>query len=373
MRYVIIGAGAVGGTIGVRLADAGHDVTLVARGAHLDAIRRRGLTLRTPDRTATWRGPATDAPGERPLPADTVLVLTVKSQDTAAALAVWADAPVAGGGTAGERLPLFTAQNGVANEPAALRLFARVHAVCVWLPATHLEPGVVVANGYPHPGMLHLGRYPAGSDALDHAVAADLTGAGFVAPVRDDVMRWKYGKLLANLGNGLQALLGGDVPTDLRDRVRVEGQAVLAAAGIAHTSTEEEAAERGDRVGPPAGRRAGAVRQLHLAEPGPGCRLHRGRPPQRRDRPARSAARGADPGQRRRRVRGAPGGPGADPGRRFPARRAGEDDRLIRQPAWCRRACLLRTPREVSTCPTSTGSTSSTGAAGNGCSASSTC
>ncbi|MGN9805381.1 ketopantoate reductase family protein [Micromonospora sp. L32] len=125
MRYVIIGAGAVGGTIGVRLGEAGHDVTLVARGAHLDAIRRRGLTLRTPDRTATWRGPATDAPGERPLPADTVLVLTVKSQDTPAALADWADAPVAGGGTAGERLPLFTAQNGVANEPAALRLFAR--------------------------------------------------------------------------------------------------------------------------------------------------------------------------------------------------------------------------------------------------------
>ncbi|MEU4712771.1 2-dehydropantoate 2-reductase N-terminal domain-containing protein [Micromonospora purpureochromogenes] len=249
MRYVIIGAGAVGGTIGVRLGEAGNDVTLVARGAHLDAIRRRGLTLRTPDRTVTWRGPATDAPGERPLPADTVLVLTVKSQDSPAALAAWADAPVAGGGTAGERLPLFTAQNGVANEPAALRLFARVHAVCVWLPATHLEPGVVVANGYPHPGMLHLGRYPAGSDALDHAVAADLTGAGFVAPVRDDVMRWKYGKLLANLGNGLQALLGGDVPTDLHDRVRAEGQAVLAAAGIAHTSTEEEAAERGDRVG----------------------------------------------------------------------------------------------------------------------------
>lgn len=50
VRYVIIGAGAVGGTIGVLLADAGHDVTLVARGAHLDALRERGLTLRTPER-----------------------------------------------------------------------------------------------------------------------------------------------------------------------------------------------------------------------------------------------------------------------------------------------------------------------------------
>ncbi|MGC5018527.1 ketopantoate reductase family protein [Micromonospora sp. DT47] len=249
MHYVIIGAGAVGGTIGVRLGEAGHDVTLVARGAHLEAIRQRGLTLRSPDGVRTWRGTAVDRPAERPLPADTVLILTVKSQDTAGALTTWADAPVDGGGTAGERLPLLTAQNGVANEPTALRRFERVHPVCVWLPATHLEPGVVVANGHPYPGMLHLGRYPSGADKLDRAVAADLAGAGFVAPVRDDVMRWKYGKLLANLGNGLGALLGPDVPDDLRRRVRAEGEAALAAAGIAHTTREEETADRGDRVG----------------------------------------------------------------------------------------------------------------------------
>jgi 2-dehydropantoate 2-reductase len=247
---VIIGAGAVGGTIGVRLGQAGHDVTLVARGAHLEAIRRRGLTLRSPDGEVTWRGAATNGPRDQPLPADTVLVLTVKSQDTAGALAAWVDAPVAGGGTAGERLPLFTAQNGVANERTALRLFARVHPVCVWLPATHLEPGVVVANGHPHPGMLHLGGYPAGSDDVDEQVAADLATAGFVAPVRDDVMRWKYGKLLSNLGNGLNALLGRDIPDALDERVQAEGVAALAAAGIAYTPSEEEAAERGDQVQP---------------------------------------------------------------------------------------------------------------------------
>ncbi|MFI5926830.1 ketopantoate reductase family protein [Micromonospora sp. NPDC051543] len=248
MRYVIIGAGAVGGTIGVRLAQADRDVTLVARGAHLDAIRQRGLTLRQPDGDVTARLAAVDGPGDRPLPADTVLVLTVKSQDTEAALATWVDAPVAGGGTAGERLPLVTAQNGVANERAALRLFADVHPVCVWLPATHLDPGVVVANGHPHPGMLHIGRYPGGADDTDRAIAADLTAAGFVAPVREDVLRWKYGKLLSNLGNGLQALLGEDIPDALVERVRAEGVAALAAAGIPHTSPAQERAERGDLV-----------------------------------------------------------------------------------------------------------------------------
>ena len=41
MRYIVLGAGAIGGTIGGRLAQAGHDVVLVARGAHLDALRAR--------------------------------------------------------------------------------------------------------------------------------------------------------------------------------------------------------------------------------------------------------------------------------------------------------------------------------------------
>ncbi|WBB77483.1 ketopantoate reductase family protein [Micromonospora sp. WMMD882] len=248
MRYVIIGAGAVGGTIGVRLAQAGHDVTLVARGAHLAAIRERGLTLHTPTGDVTSRLPALDGPPDRPLPADTALVLAVKSQDTEAALRSWADAPVAGGGTAGERLPLLTAQNGVSNERAALRWFDRVHPVCVWLPATHLEPGAVVANGHPHPGMLHLGRHPGGPDDTTRRVAADLTGAGFVAPVRDDVLRWKYGKLLRNLGNGLNALFGRDTPGDLAARTTGEGEAVLAAAGIAHTGIAEEQAVRGELV-----------------------------------------------------------------------------------------------------------------------------
>jgi 2-dehydropantoate 2-reductase len=248
VRYLIIGAGAVGGTIGVRLNRAAHDVTLVARGAHAGAMREHGLTLHSPDGAVTARLRVAAEPERLVLPADAALILSVKSQDTESAVRRWADAPVEGGGTAGERLPLFAAQNGVANEPAALRHFERVYGVCVWLPATHLEPGVVVSSGHPYPGMLHVGRYPDGSDEVSREVAGDLTEAGFLAPVRNDVMRWKYGKLLRNLGNGLQALLGEQVPDHLSNAVVAEGTAVLAAAGIAHTSREEEAAQRGDRV-----------------------------------------------------------------------------------------------------------------------------
>ena len=56
---------------------------------------------------------------------------------------------------------MLCAQNGLANEPAALRWFARVAGVCVWLPSGLPEPGTVVAPCAPLTGMLHLGRYPA--------------------------------------------------------------------------------------------------------------------------------------------------------------------------------------------------------------------
>jgi 2-dehydropantoate 2-reductase len=259
MRYLIVGAGAVGGTIAVRLHQAGRDVAVVARGAHLEAIRAHGLTLRTPDGEYTAKLPAYGDPASRDAAADeptltpdTVLVLAVKSQDTEAALRSWAGLPVAGGGAAAERLPLLTAQNGVANEPAAARLFARVHPVCVWLPATHLEPGRVVATGHPYLGMLHLGTYPRGSDETTRRIADDLAAAGFLAPVRDDVMRWKYGKLLRNLNNAVEALFGRVSDTgptrELSEAARAEGEAALRAAGIAFTSVAEETAERGDQV-----------------------------------------------------------------------------------------------------------------------------
>ena len=48
-RYIIFGAGAVGGLIGARLHRAGHDVTLIARGANLQALAEKGLKLRTSD------------------------------------------------------------------------------------------------------------------------------------------------------------------------------------------------------------------------------------------------------------------------------------------------------------------------------------
>ena len=84
---------------------------------------------------------------------------------------------------AAESLPVVCAQNGVASEPMALRRFGHVYGMCVWLPATHLEPGTVQAQGAPLAGLLHIGRYPAGTDATAERIGADLAGSRFLAPV----------------------------------------------------------------------------------------------------------------------------------------------------------------------------------------------
>jgi 2-dehydropantoate 2-reductase len=241
LRYLVIGAGAVGGTIGGYLAAAGRDVVLVARGAHLAALRRDGLLLRTPDGDRRLRVPVAGSPDDVPPGAGDVLLLTTKTQDTASALDTW--------GAAAAGLPVLCAQNGVENERLALRRFERVLGVNVWLPATHTEPGVVRAEGSPHPGMLHVGRYPSGADALATAVAADLDAAGFVARAVPDVMRWKYAKLATNTVNALEALVGdAGYGSTLAARARDEAYAVLDAAGIAYTSRDEEREARGDRV-----------------------------------------------------------------------------------------------------------------------------
>ncbi|KOV69296.1 ketopantoate reductase family protein [Streptomyces sp. MMG1121] len=252
MRYIIIGAGAVGGTAGGRLAQAGREVVLVARGKHLSELAAHGLRLRVPEGELTYRLPAVDGPGPLgELRADDVLVLAVKTQDTVSALEAWAEAPVAGGGTAGGRLPLVCLQNGVESGRLALRRFRHVHGVCVWLPSTFVEPGVVSAAGTPLTGILHLGRLPHGTDDTARRIAGDLADAHFEAPVVPDVARWQYAKLLANLSNAIEALTGtreSEAAQALYARVRAEGEAVLDAAGIAYASTGEQRAARGDKV-----------------------------------------------------------------------------------------------------------------------------
>jgi 2-dehydropantoate 2-reductase len=258
VRYIIIGAGAVGGTIGGCLALAGHEVVLTARGPHLDALRAHGLRLSTPSGTDTVMAPAIGGPDEIDLRPGDVLVVATKSQDSVAVLTEWARRPVAGAGSAGQDLPVICAQNGVANERFALRRFRRAYGMCVWLPATHVAPGEVAAYGQPLAGLLWVGRYPAGTDETIEGVAADLADSRFLASVSQEVMRWKYRKLLGNLGNAVEALCvppeagpdgaPADAARELSERATAEGVAVLDAAGISYATSAEVREARGHHV-----------------------------------------------------------------------------------------------------------------------------
>ena len=103
---------------------------------------------------------------------------------------------------------MVCAQNGVENERLALRRFSNVQAMCVFMPTTHLEPGVVEVPTAPLTGLLDVGRYPRGIDAVSEQVASDLNGSGFDSIADANVMARKYLKLLSNLGNALQAACG---------------------------------------------------------------------------------------------------------------------------------------------------------------------
>lgn len=245
MRIVILGAGGIGGTIGARLHQAGHDVLLVARGAHGALLREQGLTFVTPEERVRLPIPAYERPSEIEWRDDDVVVLATKSQDTEAAARELA--------AAAGQVPVVAAQNGIANERALSRWFEQVHGMCVMMPTEHLEPGTVVAHSVAATGILDLGRYPGGTDADDDELAAALRGSRFECEARADIMRWKSRKLLNNLGNAVQALVGsissddGDVMASLQ-LLESEAEAAFEAAGIEAVTEAEDDLRRADHL-----------------------------------------------------------------------------------------------------------------------------
>ncbi len=243
MRWIVVGAGAVGGVVGGLLAHAGEQVTLVARGPHLDRMRSAGLRVRTPDLDVLVRPEVTGTVDRLAIdPGDVVLIAT-KSQDTEVALRQLST-------VADPDAVIVCLQNGLENERLAARRFATVLSTPVLLPAAIVEPGSVVAWGAPHPGILDIGRYPdAPVDDVVRLVSDRLIGAGFASTPRPDVARWKRRKLLMNLGNAVQALLGLDGGGKrLRELATAEGEACFAAAGMDVATVAEDEANRVGRM-----------------------------------------------------------------------------------------------------------------------------
>jgi 2-dehydropantoate 2-reductase len=258
MRFVVYGAGAVGGVLGARLFEAGQEVVLIARGAHYAAMRDRGLRLETPTGSKTLAIPVAPDPAAAAIRRDDVVVLAMKSQDTSAALDLLRD-------NAPPDVAIVCAQNGVSNEPAALRHYRRVYGMCVVTPAAFMDPGVVQAFATPT-AFVDIGCFPRGCDATATAIASAFERADCSSVAVPDIMRWKYGKLLGNLHNAVDACCGMHRAESVVARAREEGVEVLEAAGIAFTSPAEEGARRSRmRIGVIEGRDYGVSTVQSLA------------------------------------------------------------------------------------------------------------
>ena len=240
MRLIIYGAGGIGGVIGAQLFKADHEVVLIARGPHLEKVQKDGLRYETPNGTDTLPLTAVGHPSEIDFREDDVVLLTMKAQHTLDAL----DTLCA---VAGDGIPVVCGQNGVANERMALRRFRHVYGMLIYLPSTFLEPGTIQTTSAQTIGILDTGVFPEGIDGRVEALMAMLESANFSARPTADIMRWKYGKLMINLGNALNALAPrNDEANPVRELLRAECRAVYAAANIACTEEDEITARRGD-------------------------------------------------------------------------------------------------------------------------------
>ncbi|HEX9746871.1 MAG TPA: 2-dehydropantoate 2-reductase [Methylomirabilota bacterium] len=194
MRIVVMGSGGTGGYFGAKLARAGEDVTFVARGAHLAALRAEGLRIRSAVE-GEWsvRAPAVERLDGLP-PADLVL-FCVKSFDTEEAAALIR--PVVGPDTG-----VLSIQNGVDNEEKLARVLGAGHVLggAVRVFATIEAPGVVA---HTFGGHLTFGEMDGRETARARALLAACQRASIPAELVGDVARalWeKYVFLATHAG-----------------------------------------------------------------------------------------------------------------------------------------------------------------------------
>lgn len=233
MRIAVFGAGGVGGYFGGRIADAGTaDVHLVARGSHLEALRRDGLTVRSVRGDFHVDLPATDDPSGIG-PVDVVL-FTVKSTDTDAA--------------AGQLPPLLhddtavvSLQNGVDNERRIADRIGADHVLggVAFILSTLAEPGVVEHTG--GPTTFTYGEFDGRRSERAERFLDVCRGADVDATVTDDVraVMWrKFVFICAYAGMTAATRLPiGEIRDDERAwtmfrTVAVEVAALAEAAGI---------------------------------------------------------------------------------------------------------------------------------------------
>ena len=253
MRICVFGAGAIGGNFAARLADAGNEVSVVVRGAHLEAIRANGLTLIAGDRKIVARVRASDRPAD--LGPQDAVISTLK----ATGLGALADSV---GPLLGPDTPVVFAQNGIPwwyghglgpSRPPAPDLsrldpggalersvgHTRTLGGAITSPNHVVEPGVIV-NELPDRNTLWVGEIDDRQTPRVQALREALKAAGIGSPSTTDIRYDIWHKLMANLtGSTICLILGQavsiqktEIVNQLARRAHAEALAVAAAHGV---------------------------------------------------------------------------------------------------------------------------------------------
>lgn len=216
MKIAVIGAGGTGGYFGGLLARAGNEVSFVARGRQLAAIKERGLTVRGPEEEFHVPVRATDTPGEIG-PADLVL-FTVKTYDVPAALPLLPP-------LLGPESRVLTLQNGVTtpDEVATAAGAERVLGGVAYIEAAIAEPGVIERSGPLR--RIIFGRWEGANGQRERDIRDVLADSGIAAELSDDIREaiWRKFIFICPMA-GLTALTQHPVGDILAD---TEGQAVF--------------------------------------------------------------------------------------------------------------------------------------------------
>ena len=231
-RLVIIGAGAIGGSIGGLVQHAGFPVVVVARGEHGQRIRSEGLRLQTPKREFSVEVPCFERIEDVSWRDGDVAMVATKLNDAQEVMDQILE-------HVGSQVPVASASNGVHGETWACERFSTVLSIMLWLPTTHLQPGSVVLYSEGCRGVVDVG--PAVGDAdleLTSAFCEVMRTAGFDSVARSDIARWKRAKWLTNLGNAAQAMITDDWRS-VAKAARAEGQRVLESAKLDFVPVKE--------------------------------------------------------------------------------------------------------------------------------------
>ena len=198
MKIVVAGAGGVGGFFGAQLSKAGHDVFMIARGAHLEAIAKNGLCIKS------QTGDVLVRPGcgveSSPFGLADLALVCFKAYDTASTTALYAP-------SVGSNTTIISLQNGLDNEPALIKAFGAEKVVggVAFIGSRVQSPGVILHTAF---GSIAIGEMNGEPSARVAELGAMFTAAGIKTRVSPNIVKDKYSKMTWNIGfNGLCAIL----------------------------------------------------------------------------------------------------------------------------------------------------------------------